>query len=384
MAIIGFAASSAATWWGAPVGTAMRGPVLEFLSIRAAGAPITMLLLVLQGVYRGLQDTRTPLAATLGTTALNIVLAPILIFTMGWRVRGAAIATVVAQALPCIALLWDLSRKYPLRFRDSATLRELFKLFGPTGLLVLRTVAITMCYAVATSIVARSGTAAAASHQIMFQLWLASSLLADSLAVASQSLLARSIASGQTEYGTQVVDRTIAMAGGLGVVLMAALALGRDQIPRLFTADTAVLSLIASIMPIVILTQPVNALAFAWDGVLYGSGGFSYASVAMAFCAAPAIAVMVFGSRLGLGGSALTWVWMGLSTVMALRALTIFVPYKLRLYPFQGLFAAGGSSSQPVRLRQPTEVDERSSLLQQEAAAVLHDELSSLQPDQLT
>ncbi len=35
-----------------------------------------------------------------------------------------------------------------------------------------------------------------------------------------------------------------------------------------------VLSLVASIMTVVIVTQPINALAFMWDGALYGVGAF--------------------------------------------------------------------------------------------------------------
>ena len=46
-------------------------------------------------------------------------------------------------------------------------------------------------------------------------------------------------------------------------------------------------------------------------GVLYGADGFSYGAKAMAFCAPPAVAVMLAGHS--LGDSAGTQVW-GLST----------------------------------------------------------------------
>jgi len=49
-------------------------------------------------VFRGLGDTRTPLAATLGCNAVNLVLNPLLIFGLGWGVAGAAQATVLAEA----------------------------------------------------------------------------------------------------------------------------------------------------------------------------------------------------------------------------------------------------------------------------------------------
>ena len=50
-----------------------------------------------QGVYRGLGDTRTPLWGTLACNAINVVLAPLLIFSADWGCRGAALATVTSQ-----------------------------------------------------------------------------------------------------------------------------------------------------------------------------------------------------------------------------------------------------------------------------------------------
>ena len=68
------------------------------------------------------------------------------------------------------------------------------------GLLVLRTGAITATFALATAMAARSDVSHAAGHQICLQLWLASSLLADALAVAAQTLVARLLASSKTDH----------------------------------------------------------------------------------------------------------------------------------------------------------------------------------------
>lgn len=56
-------------------------------------------LSAVQGVFRGLGDARTPLAATLGCNALNLALDPLLIFALGWGVAGAAQATVLAEVM---------------------------------------------------------------------------------------------------------------------------------------------------------------------------------------------------------------------------------------------------------------------------------------------
>jgi hypothetical protein len=81
----------------------------------------------------------------------------------------------------------------------------------------------------------------------------------------------------------------------LGSLLGVLLAAGSSRIPALFTADPQVLSLATHLMPLVAITQPLNALAFVLDGILYGVGGFRYASAIMVVCAAPALGLMVTG-----------------------------------------------------------------------------------------
>lgn len=85
------------------------------------------------------------------------------------------------------------------------------------------------------------------------------------------------------------------MAVGLGFMLSITLGSTMHLLPGLFTQDKAVLSLAKKLMPIVAVTQPLNALAFVLDGVLYGAGGFKYASAVMLVCAAPSLGLMFMG-----------------------------------------------------------------------------------------
>lgn len=66
----------------------------------------------------------------------------------------------------------------------------------------------------------------------------------------------------------------VGMAGALGLVLTALMAAASPQLPGMFTSDAGVLALMQFALPFVVATQAINALAFAWDGVLYGAGGF--------------------------------------------------------------------------------------------------------------
>ncbi|GBF88424.1 hypothetical protein Rsub_01136 [Raphidocelis subcapitata] len=247
------------------------------------------------------------------------------------------------KLLPCAWLLHRLGRRCELRPANAATLASLAKLLAPTGYLALRTVSIAGAYAVATALTARAGASAAAAHQIATQVWLASSLLSDALAVAAQSLVARNLAAGRLPEARAVVNRTVRMAVALGCAMAGALALGRDAVPRAFTSDPAVLALVSGgVWGAVVATQPLNSAAFAWDGVLFGAGGFRYACIAMAAACAPAVALMA--ATAGGGGAAapavaLAGVWAGLAVVMAGRWLSIAAPYAARTGPFAPLFA---------------------------------------------
>lgn len=75
------------------------------------------------------------------------------------------------------------------------------------------------------------------------------------------------------------------------------------SLPALFTRDPAVRSLAGHLMPLVAASQPLNALAFTLDGLLYGAGGYRYAAGVMLVCAAPPLGLMAAGQVLGRGGA---------------------------------------------------------------------------------
>jgi MatE len=84
--------------------------------------------------------------------------------------------------------------------------------------------------------VCRAGTTAAAAHAIVFQVWLASRLLVDALAIAAQTLIAQEL-EDKPELALKTIHRVLQLALILGLALGIALTLGRDVVPRLFTTQ---------------------------------------------------------------------------------------------------------------------------------------------------
>lgn len=334
---------------------------IRYLHVRALSAPITVVLLAAQGVFRGLGDTKYPLYATIVSNTINIILEPVFIFGFGWGVGGAASAVAMSQVVPAMGLVLAASKKAninPLdnfiRSRNSPSRlsREItigMKVWGyiqPIGSLILRSIFVTIVYSAATKYAATTDPSHAAAHQIAFQLWLASSLLADSLAVAAQSLIARNNALG-SEAAQQATDLVIQRVTTLSVALGCTLAAGLSfasfimPLPSLFSSDEGVVRSLNVLLPVLVFTQPLNALAFTMDGILYGfKNGFSYAAKAMAMSFALPVLLMAVGHEYVLqsdmysNDTMLYIVWGGLSLLMLMRFLTIYIPLKLKREPF--------------------------------------------------
>ncbi|XP_074588273.1 protein DETOXIFICATION 42-like isoform X1 [Curcuma longa] len=297
----------------------MMTPAFQYLTLRSLGAPAVLLSLAMQGVFRGFKDTKTPLYATVAGDAINIVLDPIFIFFLRLGVSGAAIAHVISQYLIAVILLWRLLRQVDILPPGVKDLQ--FSRFLKSGfLLLLRVIAATFCVTLAASMAAREGSVPMAAFQICLQIWLASSLLADGLAVAGQAVLASAFARNDHTRAISSASRVLQWGMVLGLVLCVILGTGLQYASRLFTKDTEVLQLIHTGIPFVALTQPINALAFVFDGVNYGASDFAYSAYSMILVAIVSIAcLVVLSSSYGFAG-----IWIALTIYMSLRMFAGF------------------------------------------------------------
>lgn len=313
--------------WAKPVlnfmgiksGSLMLKPAQQYLALRSLGAPAVLLSLAMQGVFRGFKDTKTPLFATVVGDLTNIILDPIFIFVLGLGVRGAAISHVISQYLISAILFWRLMEKVDLVPPSLKYLQ--FARFLKNGfLLLMRVIAVTFCVTLAASLAARLGPTQMAAFQVCLQVWLATSLLADGLAVAGQAILATAFAKNELCKATATVSRVLQLGIALGLILALCLGLGLHFGARLFTKDVEVIALIGVGIPFVAATQPINALAFVFDGVNFGASDFAYSAYSMVTVAIISIILLfILSSTSGFVG-----IWIALTIYMSLRATAGF------------------------------------------------------------
>ncbi|KAK8614375.1 hypothetical protein V6N13_122735 [Hibiscus sabdariffa] len=154
-------------------------------------------------------------------------------------------------------------------------------------LLLARVISVTFCVTLAASMAARLGATPMATFQICLQVWMTSSLLADGLAVAGQAILASAFA--EKKYKK------------LGI----------------FSKDASVIHLIAIGVPFVAATQPINSIAFVFDGVNFGASDFAFTAYSMVLVSGASIASVFLLSK----SNGFVGIWVALTIYMALRSL---------------------------------------------------------------
>jgi MATE family multidrug resistance protein len=308
-------------------GEALMGPALDYLRIRACAGPAVLLITAGHGAFRGYQDTRTPMIITIGFNIINVALDPLLIWGLDWGLAGAAAATAIAQWIGAIVFLVLLlkTRREALGIELAwPRLRSLLPFLKVGRDLLIRTGALVGTMTLATAVAARVGVTAVAAHQVAAQLWLFLALVVDALAVAAQALVSKQLGQRNAAAARAVANRLLQWGLLVGVVLGAGFFASQPILPGFFTDDAATIAAVLSVFPVVALLQPLNGLVFVWDGIYMGAEDFGYLAKAMLVSAAGAAAILLLVRPMGWG---LTGVWWGITALMALRAITLAVPY---------------------------------------------------------
>ncbi|GAX78362.1 hypothetical protein CEUSTIGMA_g5804.t1 [Chlamydomonas eustigma] len=339
----------------------------DFLMIRCTAAPAALLVTVSQGAFRSLQDMRTPLVISVATNVLHLFLSLILIFplpgipgvaeggSMGMGLSGAAVSTSVAEWLAAgtyLYLMWgkraDLGLdSAPQLLNPGEAARQYTPFLKAGGAVLLRTAVLLGTKTLSAAVATRLGPASIASHQVLSQVWILSSLIIDSLAISGQTLVAVQLGKQDKVTARRVTDRLLQLGTALGVTLAAAFSLASPFWPHLFSQDTEVLSAVSVLLPLAVWMLPINAVAYVLDGALVGAEDFGFMALAMTVAAGAAVGALLMVEPAGLG---LAGVWQAQAILMLGRAATLGFRYMSPDGPLPPLNQSRLSSCQSVNV----------------------------------
>jgi putative MATE family efflux protein len=304
-----------------------------YLRVGALGLPFALIALAGQGFLRGVSDLRTPLVIVMASNAANVALNVLFIYGFGWGLAGSAWATVAAQAGMGAAFVAVLLRRPAEGGRrpSPAAMRPLVRIGWE---IFVRTTALYASFLVAGAVLARIGEESLAAHQVGFQLFVFLALVLDSIAIAGQVIVGRSLGAGDAEGAYRAAARMIQLSVAAGVAFAAAMLVLIDVLPRAFTSDSAVIDEAQKIWPLFALMQPANGAVFALDGILIGAGDTRFLMWGMLLASVGVFVPIALGSlalELGIVG-----VWCGLLALIATRLVTCAWRFRGRRWAIVG------------------------------------------------
>ena len=292
-----------------------------YLRISLLGAPAMLLMLAGVGYLRGRKDTVRPLQVAVGTAVLNLGLELVLILGMDRGIGASAAATVVAQWTGAACYLGWIGRDV-VRQRASLApnLGSIGRMLAVSAQLLVRNLSLTGTFLVGTSVATRIGRVDVAAHQVAFQVWMATALTMDAVAIAAQAMVGERLGAGNTVGAVSIGRRVIAWSVGMGLALAVVLVAVREAVAIVFSDDPAVVALAGFLLVHVALMAPLGGVAFALDGVLIGAGDQRFMARAMAGAAVISVAAMVAGRLADLG---IGWLWAAIWLFMGFRSILL-------------------------------------------------------------
>ncbi len=251
---------------------------VSYYKIRVFGLVFTLVTFTIFGILRGLQNTYWAMFISITGGIINIILDYILVYGLpGYiapmHIQGAAWASLTAQFVMMLMAIYIFLNKTPFDFKLKAKIHpEIKRFLSMTGHLIIRTIALNVALFLSNRFATSYGKNYIAVHVILTNIWLFTTFFLDGYADASNSLAGKLY--GENDFfnlkrmARKLTKYSLYVALGLSIVF----ASFYKQIGLIFTNEAGVIALYEKVFWILILMQPVGAIAFIFDGIFKGLG----------------------------------------------------------------------------------------------------------------
>lgn len=232
-----------------PISVLMQAPqealALTASYVRICGCGILFIVAynVLSAVFRGLGDSRSPLLFVLVACLVNVAGDLVLVAGLHLDAVGAALATVLAQAVSVGCALAILRRKkLPFTFRKSdVRLNEQCRRFLAIGLpLALQEFLTQLSFLALCAFVNRLGLAASSGYGVASKIVSFVMLVPSALMQSMASFVAQNIGAGNVKRAKKSMFTGIAVGVAFGIVMFALVLRKGDVLAGLFSTDAEV------------------------------------------------------------------------------------------------------------------------------------------------
>jgi putative MATE family efflux protein len=215
--------------------------------IRICGAGIFFIVAynVIAAIFRGLGDSKTPLIFVGVACVVNIVGDLLFVAVFKWNVAGAALATVMAQAVSVIFSLIVMKKKnlpFSLKRQDigfNSEMRRFFKIGAPLALQELLT---QISFIMLCAFVNALGLTASSGYGVASKLISFIMLIPSSLMQSMASFVSQNVSAGREDRARRAMATGMLFGTCVGVVIVLFIWTRGYLAAQLFTKDADVVT----------------------------------------------------------------------------------------------------------------------------------------------
>ncbi|MDJ1476936.1 MATE family efflux transporter [Bacillus sp. LS15-K4] len=312
---------------------------VHYARILFISMPVLFLYFAYTTFMRGTGDSKTPFYFLIVSTALNMILLPILIF--GWLgapkldVYGAAYASVISTVITFIVMLVYLKKKnHPLQLDSTVRKylrmdRELLKLLLRLGIPAsINMILVSLSEIAVIAFVNRYGSDATAAYGVVNQVASYVQMPAVSLGITVSIFAAQSIGANQFDRLQKVVKAGIIMNYVIGGVLISLIYLFSRDILSLFLTSQTTIEIAHSLVMITLWSYLIFGHAQIISATMRASGTVLWPTVigvvSIWLVEVPVAYYLSYHTSLGIEG-----IWIGYPAAFIVSLLLQYAYYKL-------------------------------------------------------
>ncbi|MDC5853310.1 MATE family efflux transporter DinF [Vibrio europaeus] len=298
----------------------------QYFAIRAWSAPAALANFVLLGWLLGTQNAKAPMWMVIIANVTNIVLDILFVIGLGWKVEGAALASVIADytgmsfGLICVWRKWSGDSLPPVLNLIKDTTNGLSRFVKLNRDIFLRSLCLQATFTFMTFQGASFGDEIVAANAVLMSFLMMISYGMDGFAYAMEAMVGKAIGAKDREQLNQSLIGTFFWSLVICGLLTLAFGLLGSNLIGLITDISAVHALAMEYLPWLIAMPLVSMWCFLFDGIFVGAtkGKEMRNSMFLSTCAFFAI----FYLSMDLGNHAL---WLAMLSFMAMRGLTLAI-----------------------------------------------------------
>jgi len=250
----------------------------DYYLIRAWGFPLTLITFALYGVFRGLQNTVWAMKCSLTGAGLNVLLTYLFVYGIegiipAYHIKGAAYASIIAQIVMLSMAFYYFFKHTPFTLKMSKQINPALKPFIMMSFnFILRTATLNVAIYLANAYATGYGKNFIAAQSILMNIWLFFSFFIDGYATAGNAMSGKLL--GEKNYAAMwTMSKAISKyAVIISFILLSICFVFYKPIGLLFNQDPDVIRVFTSVFWIILLIQPINSLAYVYDGIFKGMG----------------------------------------------------------------------------------------------------------------